>query len=272
MARRQTECSPSHISISSAWRPWPLDCSSRIGQSDWARGSDVLSAVTVTAALMLGAITVGLLAAFVARQAIGPNPLLALGILRSRKVAGANIVQALMTTALFGFFFLGSLDFEQVLGYRPMKIGLAFLPIAAVMAVFSIRLSARLIARSGPWAMLVGGQVVVALALVMVAVGPTIPNYMVHLLVPMALLGLGGRLSFPPLTMIAMAGVQPWSQDSHPACSTRPVRWAAPWGWPCLPRWPGRAARIWSGRARPHSWPWPMVITSRDCWPRAWSW
>ncbi|HKF19328.1 MAG TPA: MFS transporter [Candidatus Dormibacteraeota bacterium] len=194
------------------------------------KGADVLGAVTVTAALMLGvyaivqtsefglvsqrtvvlgAITVGLLAAFVVRQAVGRNPILPLDIFRSRKVAGANIVQALMTTAFFGFFFLGSLDFEQVLGYGPMEIGLAFLPVAAVMALFSIRLSAQLIGRYGPWAMLVVGQVVVALALVMVAVGPTIPNYMVHLLVPMALLGLGGGLSFPALTMIAMAGVQP---------------------------------------------------------------
>ncbi|HKA12129.1 MAG TPA: MFS transporter [Candidatus Dormibacteraeota bacterium] len=193
-------------------------------------GADVLGAVTVTAALMLGvytivqtsefglvsqrtmvlgAITAGLLAAFVVRQAIGRNPILPLGIFRSRKIAGANVVQALMTTAFFGFFFLGSLDFEQVLGYGPMEIGLAFLPVAAVMALFSIRLSAQLIARFGPWAMLVGGQAVVALALVMVGAGPTIPNYVVHLLVPMALLGLGGGLSFPALTMIAMAGVQP---------------------------------------------------------------
>jgi EmrB/QacA subfamily drug resistance transporter len=194
------------------------------------KGADFLGAVTVTAALMLGvytivqtsefgllsqrtivlaAITAGLLAAFVVRQAAGSNPILPLGIFRSRRVAGANMVQALMTTALFGFFFLGSLDFEQVLGYGPMEIGLAFLPVAAVMALFSVRLSAQLIGRFGAWAMLVAGQVVLAAALVMVAAGPTIPSYPVHLLVPMALLGLGGGLSFPALTMIAMAGVRP---------------------------------------------------------------
>src|SRR5262249_56390297 len=116
------------------------------------------------ARLVLGATTAGLLAAFVVRQAIGRNPILPLGIFRSRKVAGANVIQALMTTAFFGFFFLGSLDFEQVLGYSPMEIGLAFLPVAVVMALFSIRLSAQLIGRFGPWAMLVRGQAVGALA------------------------------------------------------------------------------------------------------------
>src|SRR5262249_57974941 len=104
------------------------------------------------ARLVLGATTAGLLAAFVVRQAIGRNPILPLGIFRSRKVAGANIVQALMTTAFFGFFFLGSLDFEQVLGYGPMEIGLAFLPVAAVMALFSIRVSAPPIRRLRPFA------------------------------------------------------------------------------------------------------------------------
>jgi MFS family permease len=35
--------------------------------------------------------------------------------------------------------------------------------------------------------------------------GPTNANYFVHLLVPLALLGLGGGLSFPSLTIIAMS-------------------------------------------------------------------
>ena len=194
------------------------------------KGADVLGAVMVTAGLMLGVYTivqtsefglgsprtlvlgaasVGLLVGFVARQAAARNPILPLRIFRSRQVVGTNLVQALMTTAFFGFFFLGSLDLEQVLGYGPMAIGLAFLPVAVVMALFSIRLSAQLIGRFGAWPMLIAGQVVVAAALAMVGFGPTSPNYMTHLLVPMALLGLGGGLSFPALTMIAMAGVHP---------------------------------------------------------------
>src|SRR5262249_60878351 len=61
----------------------------------------------------------------------------------------------------------------------------------------------------GLWRSVVGGPAVSARGRVLVGVGPTTPDYMVHLLVPMALLGLGGGLSFPALTMIAMAGVQP---------------------------------------------------------------
>src|SRR6266480_2473469 len=134
------------------------------------QGADVLGAIMVTAALMLGVYTivqtseyglgsprtlvlggvaVALLGAFVVRQARGRNPILPLRVFDSRKVAGTNIVQALMSTSFFSFFFLGSLDLERVLGYGPMAIGLAFLPVAIVMALFSIRFSAQLINRFG---------------------------------------------------------------------------------------------------------------------------
>ena len=194
------------------------------------QGADVLGAILVTAALMLGvytivqtsesglvsirtgalgALTTALLGAFVIRQARGRNPILPLRILRSRKIAGANVVQALMSTSFLGFFFLGSLDLERVQGYGPMAIGLAFLPVAVVMAVFSVRFSAQLIARFGAPAMLFAGLVVAGLALAAVAMAPVHPSYVVNLMMPMALLGLGGGLCFPALTMIAMADVPP---------------------------------------------------------------
>ncbi|HKC20034.1 MAG TPA: MFS transporter, partial [Candidatus Dormibacteraeota bacterium] len=135
--------------------------------------------------------------------------ILPLRIFRSRTVAGANAVQALMNTAFIGFFFLGSLDLERVLGYGPMAIGLAFLPVAVVMALFSIRFSAQLIARFGPGAMLATGQVTALGALLIVGFGPAHANYFLHLLAPMVMFGLGGGLSFPALTMIAMADVAP---------------------------------------------------------------
>ena len=193
-------------------------------------GADVIGAIMVTAALMLGvytivqtsdyglvsartltlgSISIVLLAAFVVRQAREANPILPLRLFRLRAVAGTNLIQALMSTAFFGFFFLGSLDLERVMGYRPLAIGLAFLPVAIVMGLFSIRFSAQLIARFGPNAMLIAGQVIALVALALVGFGPVHANYAVHLLVPMALLGLGGGLSFPALTIIAMADIPP---------------------------------------------------------------
>ena len=194
------------------------------------QGADALGAVLVTVALMLGvytivqtadyglvslrtailgAVAVGLLVAFVVRQARGRDPILPLRLFRSRKVTGSNVVQALMSTSFLGFFFVCSLDFQRVQGYGPMAIGLAFLPVAAVMAAFSIRFSAQLIGRFGPVAVLAAGQGVAAVSLAMLALGPTDANYAIHFMFPLALLGLGGGLTFPALTMVAMEDVSP---------------------------------------------------------------
>ena len=194
------------------------------------RGADVLGALLVTVALMLGvytivessdyglgslhtigfgAVSLALLAAFVVRQARGRNPILPLRVFASRNLSTANVVQALMSAAFLGFFFLGSLDLERVLNYGPMAIGLAFLPVAVVMGVFSIRFSAQLINRFGPLAVMVAGQVVAVIALAMLGFGPTNAGYALQLMVPLALLGLGGGLTFPSLTIIAMSDSRP---------------------------------------------------------------
>jgi MFS family permease len=56
---------------------------------------------------------------------------------------------------------------------------------------------------------MVVGQVVIAAALFMVAFGPSTADYFANLLLPMVMLGLGGGLTFPALTMIAMSSVEP---------------------------------------------------------------
>jgi EmrB/QacA subfamily drug resistance transporter len=194
------------------------------------KGADVLGALLVTVALMLGvytivqssdyglgslrtlglgALAIALLVGFVVRQAMARNPILPLRIFASRKISAANVVQALMSSAFLGFFFVASLDLQRVLGYGPMEIGLAFLPVAVVMGLFSIRFSALLINRFGPFAVLVSGQVVIVAALAVLGFGPTSADYAINLMVPLALLGLGGGLSFPSMTIIAMSGAQP---------------------------------------------------------------
>src|SRR3982074_1513036 len=190
------------------------------------KGADVLGALLVTVALMLGvytivqssdyglgsprtlglaALAIALLVGFVVRQAMARNPILPLRIFASRKISAANVVQALMSSAFLGFFFVASLDLQRVLSYGPMEIGLAFLPVAVVMGLFSIRFSAQLINRFGALPILVSGQVVIAVALAWLGFGPTNSSYLVNLLVPLALLGLGGGLSVPSLTIIAMS-------------------------------------------------------------------
>src|SRR5258708_19650116 len=62
-----------------------------------------------------------------------------LRIFSSRNVTGANLVQVLGTAGMVGMFFIGSLYLRRILGYDPLQIGLAFLPVAVVMGVLSVR-------------------------------------------------------------------------------------------------------------------------------------
>src|SRR4029453_930768 len=92
-----------------------------------------------TQTLALGAVAIGLLGAFVARQARVANPLIPLRLFRSRTVSGANAVQALPGVGMFGMFFLGALYMQQILGYNPLQVGLAYLPMTVVMGTMSFR-------------------------------------------------------------------------------------------------------------------------------------
>jgi hypothetical protein len=106
--------------------------------------------------LALGAVALALLGSFLVRQARASEPLMPLRIFRSRNVTGANLIHMLMVPGLFGMFFLGVLYLERVLGYDAIEIGLAFLPVAALIGALSLWVSAPLSARIRPRSVLLG--------------------------------------------------------------------------------------------------------------------
>jgi EmrB/QacA subfamily drug resistance transporter len=194
------------------------------------QGADVPGAMLVTVALMLavytivkatdygwgslhtlglGAVALALLGAFVLREDRARTPLIPLRIFRSRNVAGANVVQMLMVSGLFGMFFLGAVYMQRVLGYGPLDVGLAFLPVALAIGVLSLGITPRLNMRIGPRATLLPGLALIAAGLTLFALAPVHAGYLSNLLAVMVLLGVGAGLSFPSLTTIAMTGATP---------------------------------------------------------------
>jgi EmrB/QacA subfamily drug resistance transporter len=159
-----------------------------------------------TQTLALGAVSVGLLAAFVARQAHVANPLMPLRLFRSRNVAGANLVQALLVVGMFGMFFLGALYMQRILGYDALQVGLAYLPTTVVMGTMSFRFTGQLNLRFGPQATLVPAMVFVAAGLLLLARTPVDASYVIDLMPAMILIGLGAGLGFPSLMTLAMSG------------------------------------------------------------------
>jgi EmrB/QacA subfamily drug resistance transporter len=162
-----------------------------------------------TQTLALGGIAIALLVAFVARQARIANPLMPLRLFRSRNVSGANLVQAFLVVGMFGMFFLGALYMQRILGYGALEVGLAYLPVTLVMGTMSFRFSARLNMRYGPKATLIPSMVAIGAGLLLFARTPVEASYVVDLLPPMVLFGLGAGLGFPSLMTLAMSGATP---------------------------------------------------------------
>jgi EmrB/QacA subfamily drug resistance transporter len=193
-------------------------------------GADVPGAVLLVSSLMLGvytiveassygwgsahtlgfgAVSIALLAGFIARQARAANPLVPLRVFRSRTVTAANLIQVLMVGGLFGMFFLGALYMQRVLHYDAIEVGLAFLPVALGIAAMSLGLSARLITRFGARQTLLPGLVLVAAGLILFRSVPTHATYASDLLPSMVLMGIGAGLAFPSLMTLAMSAATP---------------------------------------------------------------
>ncbi|GAA3902176.1 DHA2 family efflux MFS transporter permease subunit [Streptomyces gulbargensis] len=189
-------------------------------------GADVLGALLVTSGLMtgiyavvkieeygaasahtlgLGVLALVLLAGFLLRQTRAANPLMPLRVLRSRSVAGANLVQMLMVAALFSFQILVALYLQKVLGYGASATGFAMLPAAAVIGAVSLGVSARLIARFGERAVLLTGLALLVGVLGLLTRVPVHASYVTDLL-PVMLLAAGFGLALPALTGLGMSG------------------------------------------------------------------
>jgi len=162
-----------------------------------------------TQTLILGAVSLALVAAFVVRQTRIPNPLMPLRLFRSRNVAGANIVMSLLVAGMFAMFFLGALYLQRVLGYDPLEVGLAFLPSTIVMGTISLRYTERLNMRFGARGTLLPGVVSVAAGLLLFARAPVDGSYVTDVAPAVVLIGLGAGLSFPSLMSLAMSGATP---------------------------------------------------------------
>jgi predicted MFS family arabinose efflux permease len=159
-----------------------------------------------TQTLVLGGVSLALLAAFLLRQARIENPLMPLRLFHSRNVTGANVVMALLVVGFFGMFFLGALYLQDILGYSPLEVGLAFLPSCIVMGTLSLGFAEKLIMGIGARAALIAGLVAAAAGLLLFTQAPVNGDYLTHLLAVMVLLGTGAGLAFPALMTLAMSG------------------------------------------------------------------
>jgi EmrB/QacA subfamily drug resistance transporter len=156
--------------------------------------------------LILGAVSLLLLVAFIVREARAKSPLVPLRIFRSRNVTGSNLIQVLSVAGMFGMFFLGALYLQRILGYDPLQTGLAFMPVTILMGTLSVRYTDRLVMRFGARKMVLAGLALFMAGLALFTQAPVGGDYLIHVLPVMVLLGIGAGLCFPALMTLAMSG------------------------------------------------------------------
>src|SRR5438270_8987300 len=123
--------------------------------------------------LAVGGLAAVLMAAFLALEARLENPIMPLRILRLRGLVNASLVRGLLVSGMYSTFFLGTLYLEHVRHYGALQTGAAFLPWTLTVAVLSRGVTAGLVRRFGPLAVLTSGMAVAAAGLVLFGtVGP----------------------------------------------------------------------------------------------------
>lgn len=195
-----------------------------------AKHLDVAGAVTVTTSLLLAVYAVVngnqagwlsaqttsllfaagvLLVVFLRIESRARAPLIPPDILRLRNVATANAVGVLWAAAMFAWFFLSALYMQLVLGYSPLKVGLAFLPANLIMGAFSLGISAKLVMRYGIQKPIAVGLALAGLGLALYTRIPVNGHFVSDVLPSMILLGFGAGMALNPVLLAAMSDVKP---------------------------------------------------------------
>ncbi len=149
-----------------------------------------------------------LLIGFVVWEMRHSEPLMRLGILRIKTVSGANVAGFILGTATFSLFLMLTLYMQQVLGYSPMKTGVGYLAVAGT-AIFTSAVAAQLVTRIGVKPVLAIGMTSLTgglLYFTQVSVGG---SYLGDLLPGFLLIAVGLGFSFVPISIAALAGIQP---------------------------------------------------------------
>ncbi len=159
------------------------------------------------ATLVTMAVGIAFLLAFVLIEGrLSRRPLVPLGIFRNRSLTAANIVVFFMGAAVFAMWYFVSLYLQEVLGYSPIRAGLAFVPMTLSIIV-ATSLARRFIGRVGAGRVLAGGMTLVAIGMVLFSTMPADGTYLADVLAPGVITALGLGFSFVPVTIAAVAGV-----------------------------------------------------------------
>jgi EmrB/QacA subfamily drug resistance transporter len=147
-----------------------------------------------------------LLVAFVINERHGPNPLLPLSIFRVKGLAAADVTQLIGVAGFIAMFFFLTLYMQDVLGYSPIKTGLAYLPVTAGVGM-AAGITSKLLGRIDTRPILVAGSLIAAGGVYWLSFVPVHGSYLTDVLPGMVMMSIGLGAEFVAATAAANAGV-----------------------------------------------------------------
>src|SRR6516225_3053564 len=147
-----------------------------------------------------------LLTLFVVTETRARQPITPLRLFTDVSRAGSFIARLLLIAGMFGTFFFLTQFLQTIMGFSPLRAGVAFLPMT--IALFAVsRLAPRLMPLVGPKPLMIIGMVPAIASMAWLSRVSTDTGYWTGIFGPMLLIGLGMGLVFVPLTTASLAGV-----------------------------------------------------------------
>ena len=142
----------------------------------------------------LGLVASAALVAFVAVERRAENPIVPFNLFFERSRVAAFVAIFLVSGISFTMTVLIALYLQNILGYSPLRAGVAFIPVAFAMA-FGTFLSSRLVARFSPRTMVMAGAALVVAGIVIGSSNlsrdlPYFPNLIVPIVVGAIAIGM----------------------------------------------------------------------------------
>jgi EmrB/QacA subfamily drug resistance transporter len=154
---------------------------------------------------LLGGLLLGLV--FLVFESRNRDPMVKLGLFRSRNFTGANLMTFAMYGALAGFMFALVIYMQTKLGYSAIKAGVSLLPVSLMLLFFSSRVG-RLSSKLGPRYFLTLGPLLAALGMFLLIGYQPGDSYLWFLLPRVLLFSIGLVLLVAPLTTTVMTSVE----------------------------------------------------------------
>jgi EmrB/QacA subfamily drug resistance transporter len=155
---------------------------------------------------LAGAVVV--LAVFALNEVRSAKPLLPLSIFRVRGLAAADVTQCIAFAGFFSMFFFLTLYMQNVLGYSPIRTGLAYLPLCFAVGI-GAGIGGKLLSQVGTRPVIAVGAIVSAGGVYWLSRIPVHGSFLTDLLPGTLVLSLGIGFMFVGVATAANAGVRP---------------------------------------------------------------